>query len=264
MIDSCTSISCNTLLRHKSDHYPILLEIKTGDTTFSSSFKFLSMWSLHKDCRTFIEDCWNENVVGCPMLILSTKLKNLKAKLKIWNKEVFGNIHESVSTAEANLNHIQSQINLNGHSDPLLNLEKAAHIQLEEALKKQNIFWQEKARVNWHLDGDRNTKFYHTITKIKNKTKLISSIINDNEIIFEPSQIADHIVSYYKCLFSTNSFLQDSLLVEEVILELVDNQTNMLLTKLPTSEEIKHAVFDMKKEGAPGPDGFGAWFFQEY
>ena len=39
---------------------------------------------------------------------------------------------------------------------------------------------------------------------------------------------------------------------------------NALLTKIPTREEIKHAVFDLNKEGAPVSDGFGVVFFQTY
>ena len=92
------------------------------------------MWSEHKDCRKFIEDCWQEQVVGSPMFILTSKLKNLKTKLTVWNKEVFVNVHTYVDQAEANLNHIQNQIQTLGHSDHLANQEKLANVQLEDAL----------------------------------------------------------------------------------------------------------------------------------
>ncbi|MCI27041.1 RNA-directed DNA polymerase (Reverse transcriptase), partial [Trifolium medium] len=44
----------------------------------------------------------------------------------------------------------------------------------------------------------------------------------------------------------------------------IDNQLNNLLTMLPSPAEIKAAVFDLNKDGAPGPDGFGAFFYQTY
>jgi len=195
----------------------IKANVYNRDGDFPPSFKFLSMWTLHNDCRSLIENCWQENVVGCPMHILSTKLKYLKAKLKIWNTKVFGNVHECVDKIETHLNHIQHQIQISDRSDTLFNLAKVVHVQLEVALKKQNLLWQEKAGVSWHVDGDRNTKYFHKITEIKNKTKLISHIRSNNELIIDPSLIADHIVSYYKCLFSTNIVFHDNLLVEEVI-----------------------------------------------
>ena len=124
--------------------------------------------------------------------------------------------------------------------------------------------WQEKSRVNWHLNGDRNTKFFYQVTKIKNKTKVVSSLRNDEEIVTDPNIISNHIVNYYSNLFSTNSFLQDDSLVEEVIPSLIDENTNNLLTMIPTEDEIKSTVFGKNGEGAPGPDGFGACFFQNY
>jgi len=82
------------------------------------------------------------------MHILKSKLKNLKNKLKVWNKQVFGNVHSFVIEAEQNLSNIQNQIHTTGHTDELLNQERMVHITLDQALTRQNIFWQEKSRVS--------------------------------------------------------------------------------------------------------------------
>jgi hypothetical protein len=198
------------------------------------------------------------------MFILSKKLKLLKEKLKVWNKVCFGNVNESVIAAEQNLNLIQNQIQTIGPTDALLSEEKSANAVLEEALSRQEVFWQEKARLNWHLEGDRNTKYFHKLTKIKTSTKTITSLQDDEHVLTDQSHIADHIVTYYKNLFSTNFVLQDSRLVDEVIPHLVTDDVNEILTMLPSAEEIKAAVFALNKDSAPGPDGFGAFFFQHY
>jgi hypothetical protein len=195
------------------------------------------------------------------MYILNSKLKKLKDKLKVWNREVFGNVHQYVKEAEQHLQNIQNQIQSSGHTDQLMQLEKIAQNDLGKALDRQEMFWHEKSRVNWHLQGDRNTSYFHRIAKIKNTSKLISSLKNGTDVINEPSQIAEHVVNHFQNLFCTNSFVQDQILVEEVIPKLVDDNMN---TILPSKGEIKHAVFDLNKDGAPGPDGFGAHFFQTY
>ncbi|CAJ2670958.1 unnamed protein product [Trifolium pratense] len=110
------------------------------------------------------------------MFILSKKLKILKDKLKIWNKDCFGNVHNHVISAEQKLHQIQIQIQHNGHTEALLNEEKLASAQYEDALNRQEVYWKEKARVNWHLEGDRNTKYFHRIAKIKSSTKFINSL----------------------------------------------------------------------------------------
>jgi hypothetical protein len=79
---------------------------------------------MHPDCWSVISDCWNINVVGCPMFVLSQKLKMLKVKLKSWNKVCFGNVNDMVCNAELKLAQIQKQIQDNGHSDVLMFEEK--------------------------------------------------------------------------------------------------------------------------------------------
>ncbi|AES79139.2 hypothetical protein MTR_7g058360 [Medicago truncatula] len=98
-LDMCQSTSCSTLIKTKSDHYPLLLHFETADSTFASSFKFLKMWSLHDNCKDAIASCWKTTITGCPMFILTKKLLLLKQRLEIWNKETFGNVHELVTTA---------------------------------------------------------------------------------------------------------------------------------------------------------------------
>jgi hypothetical protein len=199
------------------------------------------------------------------MFTLCSKLKRLKEHLRVWNSQVFGNVHSFVKDAEENLSRIQSQIHSNGYTDMLGDLEKSAQVKLEEALTRQEWFWQEKATVNWHVEGDRNTTYFHRIAKIKNTTKTLSSIRAGDLLLTEPNQIADHIVQYYKSLFCANhAVLQVSLLIDEVIPNVIDTNVNNLLTMLPSSDEIKNAVFGLNKDGAPGPDGFGAFFFQTY
>jgi len=223
------------------------------------------MWSLHKDFKDIISTSWNENVVGRPMYILSTKLKRLKFKLREWYKNVFGNIDQFVSDAEKELSEIQFQIHISGHNDQLMMQERQAQTKLDEALLKQEVFWHEKARIRWHLDGDRNSSYLHRLTQIKNKTKMISSLLVEDELTSDPQTISNHIVSYYSNLFSSsNTVLQDQQLVEDVIPRLIDDTTNNLLIMIPSLAEVKKAVFDLNHDSAPGPGGFGACLFQTY
>ncbi|PNY16800.1 ribonuclease H, partial [Trifolium pratense] len=58
--------------------------------------------------------------------------------------------------------------------------------------------------------------------------------------------------------------LKEHSFVEEVIPNLVSDSVNALLTSLPSFDEIKNAVFSLNKDSAPGPDGFGGFFYQTY
>jgi len=159
---------------------------------------------------------------------------------------------------------IQRDLDSIGVSDDLLNQEKLAQIHLEKALDLEEIFWQQKSKVKWHLDGDRNTTYFHRVAKIRNASNLITSMTNGDVTLTNPSDISEHIVNHFKNLFNNDSHIQNNGMVEEVIPSLITDRTNSLLTALPTDEEIHKAVFSLNKESAPGPDGFGALFFQTF
>jgi hypothetical protein len=128
----------------------------------------------------------------------------------------------------------------------------------------EELFWLEKSRVKWHIDGDRNTKYFHRLAKIKNSTKLINVSRDGDNVITDPTEIANIIVNHFQNIFTTNNVLQDNNLIDDVIPHLVDDQINIMLTSIPTPEEIKNAVFSLSKDSAPGPDGCGGFFYQTY
>lgn len=257
-----SEISCCTLTRNRSDHYPILLSLSKSEGPHVSSFKFLKMWSEHKDCFDVIANAWKVSVAGCPMFILSQKLKYLKSILKCWNKEHFGNVHDKVYLAEEVVNKIQEHISNAGYSDDLLALEKKAHCDLNQAMHFQELFWQEKSRVNWQLASDRNTSFFHKVTKLKNCSKRMSTLEQDGIILDKSEDIEAHVLDFYTNLFATENSCQENNLIEQVIPHSISREDNLMLTNLPSLVEIKNAVFSMNAKGASGPDGFSGFFFQ--
>lgn len=90
-------------------------------------------------------------------------------------------------------------------------------------------------------------------------------LMKDGEqLLTEPEQIKTHITNHFMNLFCFSSVLQDINLLEEVIMNLVTDSINNMLTLIPTLEEFHNVVFNLNKEGAPGPNRFGAVFFQTY
>lgn len=52
--------------------------------------------------------------MGCPMFVMTRKLKALKIHLQEWNKEVFGNVNNKVEQAQNSLEAVQVDILVNG------------------------------------------------------------------------------------------------------------------------------------------------------
>lgn len=64
-------MTISTLLKLRSDHHPILLESSFSYQMLVSQFKFLSMWTLHDNCKDFVDNIWYTQVIGCPMFVLT-------------------------------------------------------------------------------------------------------------------------------------------------------------------------------------------------
>lgn len=101
--------------------------------------------------------------------------------------------------------------------------------------------------------------------KIRHTTKAISSLQVRDTLITDNKDIMDHITSYFENLFNSNEgIVQDLRFVDEVISNLVDEGSNVMVIMLPSSLEIKNVVFALNKDGAPDSNGFGAFFFQTF
>ncbi|CAL9013025.1 unnamed protein product [Prunus brigantina] len=171
---------------------PVVVVFPAASNTIPSSVKkkvdmvAAQSWSDEEDGFT---PWWmGFSFYGCPMFVLSSKLRALKAKLKEWNWREFGDINVKVNDSMRALESIQTEIANLGPSD-------------ERFLREdQKMFTADAEVVNTGL-------------------------------------------------------------VERVIPSLVTAGDNMLLTSIPSQEEIFGVVKSMDSLSSPGPDGFGGIFF---
>lgn len=121
------------------------------------------------------------------MLKLQQKLKHTKNNLKEWAKHRFGKGNKQSTLIRKQFISVHQRI-MNQSSDPALStLENDLTARLSKAMKTETSMLKQKARENWNLDGDRNTKFYHATLKIKQTKSLITSILDQQGTTFSTS-----------------------------------------------------------------------------
>lgn len=125
----------------------------------------------------------------------------------------------------------------------MINLEKNAQIDLGKALNIEEMFWLEKSKLKWFLEGDRNISYFHKMTKVINTTKMIHSIGDGDNILTKPTKISNHNVFHFTNIFYVNNFLKENKLVVEVMENHIDDQTNLMLIRMPSREEIMNDFF---------------------
>lgn len=135
---------------------------------------------------------------------------------------------------------------------------------LKTAYKEEELYWRQRSRILSLQSGDRNTGFFHASTRGRRAVNKIS-VLEDSEerAVYQEEGIVKTITKYYSQIFTAQMF-ESSLVVNEGISPLITTEMNQALIALPTSLEIKEALFSIHPDKTAGPDGFSASFYQSF
>lgn len=136
---------------------------------------------------------------------------------------------------------------------------------LEEVYRMEEIYWKQRVGDRWTLKGDANTEFFHHYANGRRRKNTTVSLESDQGEIQGQEDITKHIVEFYKNLFGpnpdrmlflANTFWQGCHQVPE--------EYKIDLTRSFSEAEIREAIWDMKNESAPGPNGYGVTIFKRF
>ena len=190
------------LARCLSDHCPILLELHPQNTfRLPRPFRFQSFWLSDSSFPNIVRNAWanQSNLVQATTTFVR--------EAQVWNREHFGNILVKKKRLLARLLGIQKALAISPNLF-LVNLDKQLQGELNKVLNNEEELWAMKSRINWMIQGDRNTSFYHVSTLIRRKHNKILSIKDaQGEWIFEQPAVMDFIQNHFRKLFSSEMLL---------------------------------------------------------
>lgn len=111
------------------------------------------------------------------------------------------------------------------------------------------------------MEGDQNTKFFHTVATHRKKTNRINFLDINGQQNSNPTDIKAHITQYYKSILGEPGLKfasMDPHFWDNV--ERVNDFDNSMLAQQFSEEEIKTALFASEPHGASGLDGFTFFF----
>ncbi|XP_071719407.1 uncharacterized protein [Rutidosis leptorrhynchoides] len=129
----------------------------------------------------------------------------------------------------------------------------------KERIKSEML--KQKARVKWILEGDENTKYFHSIIRRKNnKSKIrglsINGVWNNN-----PVEIKEEVFRHFKKIFEEPNMARPSM--EDFNYQMFSSIDVASLEAPFDDKEIRDAVFECSGTKAPGPDGFNLRFYKK-
>ncbi|XP_071694959.1 uncharacterized protein [Rutidosis leptorrhynchoides] len=209
-----------------SDHSPAILEITSCVVKQNKSFRFMNYVAYKEEFLETVEKVWANDVPGYAMYQVVKKMKNLKGSLNRLNWKN-GDIHLKVKHAKAELKEIQKQ----------------------------------KAKIDWIKDGDKNTKYFHSIIKSRSHKSRVNSICDEDGNRVYDDQVAVQCVKHFEKFlgeFVTVSPMNVGIFTKKVPAHIADRMVEKV-----TDVEIKGAIFDIDINKASGPDGYTSCFFRK-
>lgn len=125
------------------------------------------------------------------------------------------------------------------------------------------FLWFQRAKTKWMVDGDRNTKFYHS-RDVQRRRRQIVNMFKDNEGTWIKddqainSLLNHHFHNLYTKELSSTSLINTNTRFPLIVINIYSQQDKNL-----KDEEIKQALFDMAAWKSLGPNTFPAGFYQD-
>ncbi|CAN1185031.1 Transposon TX1 uncharacterized 149 kDa protein [Linum perenne] len=136
--------------------------------------------------------------------------------------------------------------------------------EIESLWKDEELLWRQRANLNWTLEGDRNTKFFHTAVKYRKQRNLISKLQDEsNTWISDPTHLESLATNFFETLFTANQNLKEGVPLEGFP-KIVGEEINVDLCRSVTNDEIHKAVFSLGAGKSPGLDGFSGQFYRSF
>jgi hypothetical protein len=182
------------LPRLLSNHFPIILECGQLQKC-KWPFRFENMWLKADGFMNRVRHWWlSYQFDGSLSYIFANKLKALKAYLKKWNTESFGNVgikknqllyelHEIDRAAESCLLNFDEKLR-----------KESLVTELEQTILLDEISWRQKSRVLWLKERDRNTQFFHQMANCNHRNNSISTLLIDGEMSTDSNDISKAII----------------------------------------------------------------------
>ncbi|KAF7808324.1 ribonuclease H [Senna tora] len=227
------------------------------------------MWLLDESCEKVVRDAWLVNKRGSLAYSFVQKCRGVKQDLRTWNRNCFGHVQQQIKSLNDDLRKLQeSLVNFDYPPSQLLLQEKEIRKSLEDKLAKEELLWAQKARQLWLVEGDRNTKYFHSIVK---KRRLINHFTRirrmDGEWTNDYQEMEMLAVQYFNDVYTHDNRparVEIDQLLHSLEVPSITDQERLHLEAPLTDAEIENALFLMKPDKAPGPDGLPAMFFQRF
>lgn len=245
--------------RDISDHCPIWLDCRV-ENWGPKPFRFNNCWLDDNRFSPFVKECWNSfDVNGKKAYVIKEKMKLLKEKLRVWNKEVFGWVDLSIDNTVKGLNELDSMVGEGAVPD--IQQRKELQSQFWQQVRHKESLIRQKSRHKWILEGDANTRFFHASLQQRRRKNQLVSFKKGDTWVEGVENVKKEVKIHFSYLFAEKEFNRPVL--SGVPFKSISEEDNEFLLTPFSEEEIKEVIWNSDGNKSPGPDGFNFNFIKK-
>jgi hypothetical protein len=132
---------------------------------------------------------------------LAQKLKALKGDLKVWNKEVFGDMGLKRQQLECELQALDEKESLSSLTSAERLIREDCRAELESVAHLEETSWRQKSRMLWLKEDDNNTKFFHKLANSHRRSNYMEKVELDGVVYKEETEVREKVVHFYESLY---------------------------------------------------------------
>uniref|UniRef100_A0A803P542 Reverse transcriptase domain-containing protein n=1 Tax=Cannabis sativa TaxID=3483 RepID=A0A803P542_CANSA len=249
-----------------SDHraLKVQLEDKLSNTQSHTRFHLENHWLNDPSFSNTINSSWclSTTFPSFPLQNFLAKQSYCLSAIKDWSSSQYP-LKVQIARTQTELHRV-----LNNTKPTTQSLQQATFLQsnLDGLLQKDEIYWKQRAKVDWLRAGDKNTKVFHHKASIRKKNNFIRGIsLPDGSVAHDSPTILSQFLNFYFNLFHTqgvNKMAINSIL--QGITSRLSPVQKTFLDEAFTEDEIKKTTFSLSWDKAPGPDGLNSLFYQKH
>lgn len=121
--------------------------------------------------------------------------------------------------------------------------------------------WNQRSRVLWLQNGDKNTKFFHATASQRQRKNRIGGLMDEGGLWHEEQGAIEKFnIEYFSSIYSSDQPPNFEASMEAVDERVTPEMNNVLLENFK-AEEVWQALQQMYPTKSPGPDSMSPIFF---